>query len=295
MPHIRVIGPSSHIPDDGIDTAIQWLEKKGATVSVASQIYAQDRQSAGTNQEKLDALHGAFADPTVDAIITSCGGNRAIHLLPHIDFALIRDNPKPLFGFSDITILLNAIYAKTGIPTFHGPTMTQIQKPLPNNQLEQFWEQLTGVFTPIEWNNVTVKNNGTAQGVLLGGNLSVFQAMIGTPYLPTQTDQPYILFFEDVGDELSRYDRILAHMRQSGWLNNASALLFGDFHSTDNSARVPFGRTIDEIINENTNGLNIPIVTNCPFGHRGNLWTLPVGKPIAIEASNTNVILSFFN
>lgn len=291
-PHIRVIGPSSHIPKDSIALAVEWLRNKGATVSLADQIYKQDRQSAGSVQERLDALHAAFADPSIDAIVTSCGGNHAIHLLPYIDYDLIRSNPKPLFGFSDITVLLNAIYTHTNIPTFHGPTMTQIQKPLPDDELAQFWNCLNVACAPIEWPSITVINKGSASGTLIGGNLSVFQAMIGTPHLPPQNKSPYILFFEDVGDELSRYDRMLAHMRQSGWLENASALLFGDFHSTDNLARVPFGRSMDEIIRENTAGLGIPIATECPFGHRGHLWTLPIGMNSNIEVKENSLTLS---
>jgi muramoyltetrapeptide carboxypeptidase len=293
MPHIKVIGPSSHIEKGRINDAVTWLENKGATVSIADQVYYQDHQSAGTIQDKLDALHNAFADTSVDGIVTSCGGNQAIHLLPSIDYELIRANPKPLFGFSDITILLNGIYAKTGLTTYHGPTMTQIVKPLPDNQLTQFWDVLNGQLNPITWDSCTIVNEGTASGTLIGGNLSVFQAMIGTPYLPDTKQGPYILFFEDVGDELSRYDRMLAHIRISGWMDNASAIIFGDFHSTDNASNIPFGHTINEIIAKNTNGLNIPIITNAPFGHRGNLWTLPVGKTTTLQVNNNIVNFKF--
>ena len=170
--------------------------------------------------------------------------------------------------------------------------MTQIQKPLPDDELAQFWNCLNGECAPIKWPSINIINDGSASGTLIGGNLSVFQAMIGTPHLPPQRKSPYILFFEDVGDELSRYDRMLAHMRQSGWLEHASALLFGDFHSTDNLARVPFGRSMDEIIRENTAGLDIPIATECPFGHRGHLWTLPVGMNSNIEVKENFLMLS---
>lgn len=285
--HIRVIGPSSHVEPDMIQGAIEWLEARNFTVSTAPQVFQKDFQQAGTVQDRVDALHDAFTDPSVDAIICSCGGNGAIHLLPSIDFDLIQANSKPLFGFSDITILLNAIYAKTGLTTYHGLTMTRIQKPVPDDQLSQFLNILDGQLNPIEWKKTKPVTTGNAEGIFIGGNLSVFQAMIGSPYI--NIDEPYILFLEDVGDEISRYDRMLAHLRISGILGNAKAILFGDFHSVDNSARIPFGRTLEQIIRENTDGLSIPIATNCPFGHRDDLWTLPVGQTVQLSIQNSCV------
>jgi muramoyltetrapeptide carboxypeptidase len=287
--HIRVIGPSSHVEPDMIQGAIEWLENNNFEVSVASQVFTKHYQQAGTVQDRIEALHDAFSDKSVDAIICSCGGNGAIHLLPHIDFTLIKDNPKPLFGFSDITILLNAITQKTGLITYHGLTMTKIQKPLPQEQLQQFLNILDEQLDPITWDSTQALSTGNTSGTLIGGNLSVFQTLIGTPYF--NTDRPYILFFEDVGDEISRYDRMFAHLRVSGAFSNAQAILFGDFHYVDGTARIPFGKNMEQIIRDNTNGLSIPIAMNCPFGHRDNLWALPVGKiaHLLIDHNQVNI------
>jgi muramoyltetrapeptide carboxypeptidase len=289
--HIRILGPSSHITPDMINDGIQWLRNQNFDVSVADQVYKKNNQSAGTVEDKIDALHAAYSDPDVSFIMASCGGNGAIHLLDHIDYDLIKSNPKPFIGFSDTTILLNAIHHKTEIVTFHGATATQIQKPLPDEQLRHMLQTLNGDFKPIKWSDCKTVQEGTAKGRLIGGNLSVFQAMIGTPYLP-DLSKPYILFLEDVGDELSRYDRMLAHIRHAGLFKNASAILFGDFHSSNHPARVPFGKTMDDIVRDNIKDLNIPIAMNCPFGHQGNLWTLPIGQNVELKVSKGQVYLS---
>lgn len=291
--HIRVIGPSSHVNPEQIQTAVQWLEDKGFSISVDPQVFNRDYQSAGPVEEKVNALHNAFSDNEIDIIFTSCGGNGAIHLLPFLDFDLIKTNPKPLIGFSDITILLNAIYAKTSLTTFHGPTLTQIQKPLPDAQLDQCLQLLSSEFNPITWNECEPINTGKAKGRLIGGNLSVFQTLLGTPYCPIQDDKNYILFLEDVGDQISRYDRMLAHLKISGVLDKVSAIFIGDMQYNDDLGRVPFGRDLETIIRENTQGLDIPIAMNCPFGHRGQLWTLPIGHTATVTIQNNSVELAF--
>lgn len=292
--HIRIIGPSSHVTPDLISGGISWLEQQGFLVSVADQVYFQNGQSAGTVQDKIDALHAAFADPSVDIIMASCGGNGAIHLLDKIDYDLIRANPKPLIGFSDATILLNTIHARTGIVTYHGPTVKQIQKPLSDIQLGQMVKILNGEKSPIQWNDCQTINFGEASGRLIGGNMAVFQTLIGTKYMPN-LDTPYILFIEDIADELSRYDRMLAHFRHAGLLHNASAILFGDISGNDTPSRLPFRKNIEEIINNAVRGLDIPIAMHCPFGHRGNLWTLPVGQECHLDIKNSDTINLVFN
>jgi muramoyltetrapeptide carboxypeptidase len=167
--------------------------------------------------------------------------------------------------------------------------MTKIQKPLPQEQLQQFLNILDEQLDPITWDSTQALSTGNTSGTLIGGNLSVFQTLIGTPYF--NTDRPYILFFEDVGDEISRYDRMFAHLRVSGAFSNAQAILFGDFHYVDGTARIPFGKNMEQIIRDNTNGLSIPIAMNCPFGHRDNLWALPVGKiaHLLIDHNQVNI------
>lgn len=285
--HIHIIGPSNHTKSGDIDAGIQTLKDQGYRVSVAEQVYRLDGSQAGTIEDRGNAINDAFQRPEIDIIMTSRGGNGSIHLLDHLDFSIIKENPKPFIGYSDATILLNAIHAKTGLVTLHGPTVSRLQTPLPPKQQNQFWETLQGHEQTITWNDCLINTDTVnVQGCLIGGNLSAFQTLIGTSYNPVQEGVPYILFFEDYGDEASRYDRILGHLKQSGILHRASAILFGDFHVAQDTGSIPFGKSMDDIIHTITNDINVPVITHCPFGHQTDLWTLPVGRNLRITGNN---------
>ncbi|HPD82860.1 MAG TPA: LD-carboxypeptidase [Alphaproteobacteria bacterium] len=269
---IGVLSTSCWVPEEDVLKAKAFMEGQGYNVKIHDQCYHRLNQSAGTAEEKAKALNDLFADSDIKAIFGSRGGNRACTMLDKIDFDLIRKNPKILIGYSDLTILLNAIYQKTGLVGFHGPLFRE----LPNHQdYKQMIEMLSCQSDSLDLSESTILSDGEAQGPLIGGNMSVFQGLIGTPYMPNMTGA--ILLLEDVGDHLSRYDRMLCHLKNTGILSQISALIIGSFSEVQDSEKNPFGFTLEEIIREHTQGLNIPILMNAPFGHDGKLCTLPVG------------------
>lgn len=276
---IGVIAPSSTCEMELLEPGLAFLKDNGFEVVLHPQTNCEHGQFSGTPEEKLDALHEYFADPDIKAIFCTRGGNGAVHLFDQIDYDLIANNPKIFMGFSDITSLLHAIHAKTGLVTFHGPTVSMIRK------LELQWpKQMLGVLTG-EQNNIDVGGDINAEGTLFGGNLSVFQTLIGTPYAP-KTDNA-ILFLEDVGDHLSRYDRMSGHLKQAGIFDDLSAIILGEFINTQDNPERPFGFSIEEIIQQKAP--NIPLITNAPIGHGSNLCTLPIGAPAVLK----NGTLSF--
>lgn len=277
---IGVIAPSSVFEVTKLNNAIEILKNAGYKVKLHPQTEYKYGQFAGTDDEKVAALHDYFVDPQINAIFCTSGGNGALHLLDKIDFALIKSNPKIFMGFSDITILLNAITTKTGLVTFHGPTLTKIQA-LNDSYVQSMLGVLGGTITSINV-NTTEETNGT----LWGGNLSAFQALIGTGSMPNMSNG--LLLLEDINDHLSRYDRMIGHLKQSGALNGLNAVIKGDFtNSLDNKDR-PFGFTEDQIIKRHINE-KTKIITNAPFGHDDRLATLPIGA----NASLKNGQLSF--
>ena len=120
---IGVMSPSSYITAEDLEASVKIIEARGYNVHVHPQTLTKHNQSAGTDTEKTDAFHDLIRDPNINAIFFSCGGNRALHWVDNIDFDLVRDNPKIIIGFSDCTAPLNIINAKTGLVTFHGPTL----------------------------------------------------------------------------------------------------------------------------------------------------------------------------
>lgn len=283
---IAIIAPSSRGQPDLAGVGI--LEKRGFKVRVHAQNFLTDNQSAGSAAQRAMALTEMFADPKVDAVMAARGGNRAMHFLPMLDFSAIKANPKPFIAFSDGTALLNAFYAQTGLIGYHGPTLSRVAKAQPS-ELDQMVNALQGKGAKLNWNDAVTVQGGKASGPLIGGNLSMMAALCGTPYMPDASGA--ILFIEDIGDQLSRYDRMLAQLRLAGVLSKISGLVIGQMIVDGDSSVTPFGFSVEDIIQDHIKGLNIPVLMNAPFGHSGPLCTLPVGGMAMLDADSK--ILSF--
>lgn len=278
MSTIAIIAPSSRGEIAANDIAV--LEAHGHKVVVHPQCALTDNQSAGTPAQRAQAVMDVFADKTVDIVMASRGGNRSMHFLPLLDFDVLKKNPKPLVAFSDSTALVNAIYAKTGNKGFHGPTLSRMAK-ADATSLRQLLDILAGKPTTIDLSGATVLKGGKAKGPMIGGNLSVFAALCGTPYMPDPAGK--IVFLEDIGDQLSRYDRMLAQLRLAGVFDRAAAVMFGVMHAEGDSSVTPFGFETMDILREHTKGLNIPVLCDAPFGHKGPLPTFPVGGMATLD------------
>ncbi len=271
---IGVIAPSSYYDTNKLEKSFAMLKERGFNILCHPQIKEKHHQFAGSRQQKVNALHNTFSNPDINAIFCTCGGNGATDLLDKLDYELIKNNPKIFIGFSDITILLNAISAKTGLTTFHGPTLSRMPH-IDDIWVTQMLNTLTGTQNKIDTNIVSEPTNG----ILWGGNLSVMQALIGTPYAPTMDNA--LLLLEDVNDHLSRYDRMISHMKQAGWLTKINGVILGEFLKSQDNAQRPFGMSIEEIVEYHApNKLNS---SNLPIGHGNSLCTLPIGAPIDLK------------
>jgi muramoyltetrapeptide carboxypeptidase len=276
---IGVIAPSSFRDTKKLQPSVDYLSEQGFNVVFHPQTALKNGQFAGTPEQKVAALHDYFKDPNIKAIFCTCGGNGAIHLLDKIDYKLIAKNPKIFMGFSDVTVLLNAINAKTNLVTFHGPTMSRIDKVHPKWP-QQMLDVLMGKTGEIPLEGKEILEKGNMEGTLFGGNLSVLQTLIGTSCVPRLDES--IMFIEDTNDFLSRYDRMLGHMKQAGWLDSLSGIILGEFIKTHDNKDRPLGFTIEEILQ--THAPNLPILsTDAPIGHSVQLCTLPIGANIALK------------
>jgi len=183
-----------------------------------------------------------------------------------------------------MTSLLNAVTQKTGLVTFHGPLFSGLSH---HQDLEQMFGILTGASPEMDFSGCDILHEGKAQGRLIGGNLSILQALSGTPYQP-DTDGA-ILFIEDAGDHLSRYDRMLTHMKLAGWFDNIHGLIIGSFTNSQDNKDRPFGFTLEEIIGQHFENTDIPIIMNAPFGHGDRLLTFPIGVETLLTAKNGDI------
>lgn len=278
---IGVFAPSSWVAPEDIESSKQRIEGLGYKVFIHPQTYEHENQSAGNALQKAMAFQGLWQHKDIDAIWIAGGGNRCLHLLDTLNFkSLIRSTPKPIIGFSDATALLNTLYAHTGIATFHGPVFKNLHK-YDDTQMEHLLKLLSGeenIAYPLNSDNVA--KSGKATAPLIGGNLSLFQYLPET--LPKDICKNAIIFLEDCNEEISHIDRMLLHLRRLGVFEKCAGLIFGEFTNLLDTGR-PYGYTLDDIITEHTEDLNIPILCNMPFGHGKNLYTFPIGITAHID------------
>jgi muramoyltetrapeptide carboxypeptidase len=274
---IGVMAPSSHVEKSDIEKSTALLEKRGYKIFIHPQTYERDNQSAGNALQKTLALQGLWQRTDIKALWAAGGGNRALHFLDSINFKAVTKKPKLLIGFSDVTVLLNAIYAHSLIPAIHGPVFKNLYK---YAEMDDLLALLGGKKITCDLKNVTVINPGKARGKLIGGNLSLFQYLPGT--LPGKFWKDSILFLEDCGDEISRIDRMLLHLKRLGVFRDIKGLVLGEFTDLTDTGK-PYGFTLEDIVREHTDGLDIPIVMNAPFGHGKELFPLPIGVKAALD------------
>lgn len=284
---IGILAPSSYIESDRLDAGVAVLRELGFEVSIHPQTLAREGQSAGTAVEKVAALHESILDPSIRAIMAAGGGNRGAQILPLLDYSLISSHPKLYIGFSDSTAILAGLAAKTGLISCHGPVVKTLPT-LDQAALSAFSTLLSGKIPSYPMNDAKMLIAGQAEGRLFGGTLSVLCALQGTGFLPDLTGA--ILYLEDTGEELSRFDRMLWQMKTATPFSRLGGLVFGQIGLPDETGR-PFGFTLEDIITEHTRGLSIPVVMNAPFGHVDRAFPLPFGSVASLTASQDDIKL----
>jgi muramoyltetrapeptide carboxypeptidase len=254
---------------------------------------------AGTDDERLADLNRALTDPAFDAVWCLRGGNGLNRIIDRVDFATFATAPKPVIGYSDITVLLLAITTETGVITFHGP-MARFAMPLFSRNhfdLVLTRENAPGLLGRLrhhpdtlvpERGRIVTVAPGRATGRLVGGNLTLLQALIGTRYFPDLRGA--ILFLEDIGEDLYRIDRMLGHLRLAGVLDAVAGVAIGHFsrmrHATFEGA---FG--LDDVLRRYFGGRGIPVAHGFPIGHVPDQWTLPIGVLAELDADSGDLTL----
>lgn len=246
---------------------------------------------AGTDEERASDVNNMFEDPEIDAILCVRGGWGCSRILPLLNYDMIRANPKILIGYSDITALLNAIHAKTGLITFHGPVGRSDWNSFTLNFFKSILfdgeavtmknpDAIGDNLTQVRDRVITI-NPGNVSGRLLGGNLTVLSAMMGSQYLPAWKDA--VLFLEDVGEEIYRVDRMITQLKLNGVLDDIGGFVFGKC-SRCGSGSGYNSLTMEEVFNDHIRPLNIPSWQGSMIGHISDMFTIPVGLPAKIDA-----------
>jgi muramoyltetrapeptide carboxypeptidase len=248
---------------------------------------------SGTDKDRATDVNLMFADKDVQAIFAVRGGWGCARLLPYLDYDIIRANPKLLIGYSDITALHMAIAAKCDFVTLHGPNASSGWGAQSVTSFKQIaFEGATPVFqNPVAREDRLVQRklrtqtirSGIAQGKLLGGNLTVLTALVGTPYLPHFDGA--ILFLEDIDEAEYRIDRMLTQLGLAGVLKNLAGVVFGQCTDCTDDDRGFGGFTLNNLLEQHLGPLGIPAYQGAFIGHMPDQFTIPLGVQAEINAS----------
>jgi muramoyltetrapeptide carboxypeptidase len=269
----------------------QLLRNMGFTVVLGETLTKKYGYLAGTDEERASELMSFFADPTIDGIIAMRGGWGCARLLEKLDYSVIQSNPKVLMGFSDITSLLNAIYIKTGLVTFHGLVGVNTWNEFSTTVFNRVICDAESCSFPTEQNavkNFVTINKGKAQGKLFGGNLSVISGLVGSPYF--ELPENSILFLEETNEEPYVVDRLLTHLKLAKIYQKLKGVIFGYCSKCLAENPEQSMPTID-VIREHFSSLKIPVSYGSPIGHVANKWTLPIGIDVEMDAETGTLVL----
>ncbi len=294
---IALAVPASPIPSEPIERAIDRLETMGFRIKTYGDLYREHGYLAGDDATRAAELMAAFTDPEVTAVFPARGGTGVTRLLDLLDYEVVRQNPKIFAGFSDMTALHSALHNNTGLVTFHSPHPKDgigVVDGMSDLTARAYWRALLaesygeeeGYDVPLtdeERGKLVTMVPGQARGRIVGGNLALLGAVMGTPYEVNTTGN--LLLLEDINEQPYRVDRLLSQLKLAGKLDEVSGVVLGQFTDCD----APTGEaslTLDEIFDTYFRDLNVPVLGDFPTGHCRDNATLPLNVEAALDADN---------
>lgn len=285
---VGLINPASPVDLADVEYTEKALNKLGLKVKRGTHILDEYGYLAGKDRDRAADIHAMFADDSVKALLTLRGGWGCNRILPLLDYNLIRQNPKIILGYSDITSLLLAIYACSGIVTFHGPVGTSEwnQFSLGYCQRILFHGGTVKMVNPVRISGEVIAP-GKATGRIVGGNLSVLTSMVGSPYLPDWNQT--ILFVEEIGEDIYRIDRMLTQLKIAGILDQISGFIFAQCRNCNPGEDDEPSLTLPQVLGDIIKPLGIPAWYGSAIGHLPDKFTIPIGVPVEIDANHATI------
>jgi len=305
---LGIVAPASAPPDPkNIDRGVAALEKFGFKVKLAPHVHQRHGFLAGSDRDRAGDLMRMFTDREVNAILCVRGGYGTTRLLPLLDYRAIRANAKIFVGYSDITALHCALLKKANLISFHGPMLNSdfAHKDMPDFTLQSFLRTLmpdrSGMNSTLQFGSVShgyhrktvqILRRGLAQGQLIGGNLTLLCNTISTPWQPSFRGR--VLFFEDLGEEPYRFDRMLTYLLNCGLLQQVAGIAIGinrDCEDPKAKKTKEYRQTLEDVFRERLLPLKVPVVIGLPFGHVQQNATLPVGAQVVLDGNRGEIFL----
>lgn len=270
MRTIGIIALSGACDKEKIENSKACLEKMGFKVKLSKNILNKDRYLAGSDENKISELHRFFEAPEIDLILNARGGYGAIRLINKIDYEIVKNNPKPFVGFSDVTALLLMIYKKTGIVTYHGPmACSDFSGEISEFTNKNFFKALND--DPLEFIGDNIYRQGEANGIIWGGNLSTVVSLCGQDFIP---NEDFIFFAEDLNEPVYKIDKMFQQLfNMENFQKYCKGIVLGDFLNVDNA----------EWLDEYFKTLSVPTISGFKITHAQEKITIPIGKKALIR------------
>lgn len=290
---IAITCPSGYITAEEIQPAVSKLEEWGFQVRIGRTVGMRDFTFGGNDDLRTEDLQQYLDDRDIDAILFGRGGYGAVRIIDRVDFSVFKKRPKWIIGFSDATVFHSHINKNFGTPTIHSkmcnsfPEDWSKAEPAQIETINSIRKCLMG--DTMEYAALPNDKNrtGTAEGILVGGNLSILQNLAGTKSDILTKDK--ILFVEDTGEYLYSIDRMFRNLKRTGKLDKLKGLIIGGFKVKADDAGEEFGRTIYDIVTEVVNEFSYPVSFDFPVGHQKNNYALKCGVKHRLEV-NTNAV-----
>lgn len=287
---VRIIAPSGYILERNLGKNINAIKTQGYRIQYGESLFKKWLFYAGNDSDRLEDFQKSFRQPEVKLILAARGGSGCSRLLKQIDYAYIRKHPKIVVGFSDLTALQCALLKKASLCSIYGPVAVSGFYKRRTATVQLLWRMLRdSSFAENIWNylggHVRILQKGEAKGPLIGGCLSVFTQLLGTPYMPDLRNA--ILFLEDINEPTYKIEKYLTHLRHAGVFTQINGLLLGAFKQWRTEAGQTIHRTITpaSLFQEYFREMPYPVISHCKFGHIRNPVPLPIGIPFHLHTA----------
>ena len=286
MKKIKIIAPSSYVPGldlSGTEGIISFFSKLKYDMDFGKFSFNKYLFLAGNDSERLSDLEDAFRDKKIDTVVAMRGGAGTLHLLDKVNYKLISENKKKFFGFSDCTALQNALFIKSGLPSFTGFYARELLSPLPSFTKKTFVKCLKNEKQIFK---VPFLSPGSSSGILLGGNMRVFVSLLGTPYFPDMKDK--ILILEDVGEAPFQIDNMFMQLRLAGVFDKIKGLILGAFSRVGTKKD---NNILEELIKLYFTNRPYPVARFKKYSHEEGHAVIPFGGIVHLNSKKGIITL----
>lgn len=287
---IGITCPAGYMAAEKAQTCIETLQAWGYEVMVGKTLGSNSANYfSATDEERCDELQAMLDDSSINAILFGRGGYGMSRIIDQLDFKKFKKNPKWLIGFSDITVMHTHLFNKLRIASLHAPMAAAFNDGGSENEfIQSLRKALKGSKTSYSCATDSKNKQGLASGKLIGGNLALLAHVIGTA--SDFDTKNCILFIEDIGEYLYNLDRMLYQLKRSGKFDKITGLIFGGFTDMKDTER-PFGKSIDQILVDICEGLDLPVCFNFPVSHEKKNYALKIGADYNLVVGAKKVTL----